>query len=305
MVARNALLMFKLHLTSNGTFVASLVPNTTARHRDDVGALYYVVVIIFIYACSIVLMITSYIRKNKEDRRLKRYMKEMAYVRKRELRMSLIAAAAKAASVGGGSCSAGSVSAVSQTRTRESKPQMELREGGIKETNETGIRVWMNESAESEMGSVSATGYPEVETQRMDLLRPETSRDHKDRRDLNAGGVRRKRKLDAWSVTRRASLLVPVIPGSAGTSRRSLDGRMLFHRGVTDCGLERRASSDLKDTKKKLMNLASGEPLNRMNCSHVEDSKNFEKLEREQVRISEENNPNGGDSNSLQIISII
>jgi len=31
----------------------------------------------------VVVMIASYIRKNKEDRRLRRYLKEMAFVRKR------------------------------------------------------------------------------------------------------------------------------------------------------------------------------------------------------------------------------
>ena len=50
---------------------------------DNIGALCYVVVIILLYACSILMMIASYIRKNKEDRRLKRYLKEMAFVRKR------------------------------------------------------------------------------------------------------------------------------------------------------------------------------------------------------------------------------
>ena len=50
---------------------------------DSVGALCYVVVIIILYACSILMLIASYIRKNREDQRLKRYLKEMAFVRKR------------------------------------------------------------------------------------------------------------------------------------------------------------------------------------------------------------------------------
>jgi len=53
-------------------------------HQDDnIGALCYVIVIIVLYACSILMMIASYIRKNNEDRRMKRYLKEMAFVRKR------------------------------------------------------------------------------------------------------------------------------------------------------------------------------------------------------------------------------
>ena len=35
------------------------------RIEDDVGALYYVVAVILIYGCSILMMIASYIRKNK------------------------------------------------------------------------------------------------------------------------------------------------------------------------------------------------------------------------------------------------
>jgi len=35
------------------------------RIQDDVGALYYVVAVILIYGCSILMMIASYIRKNK------------------------------------------------------------------------------------------------------------------------------------------------------------------------------------------------------------------------------------------------
>jgi len=35
------------------------------REQDDVGALYYVVAVILIYGCSILMMIASYVRKNK------------------------------------------------------------------------------------------------------------------------------------------------------------------------------------------------------------------------------------------------
>ncbi len=66
---------------------------------DDVGALTYVVVVILIYACSILMMIASYIRKNNVDQRLQRYLKEMAHVRKRQTQIQLLGAAARAASI--------------------------------------------------------------------------------------------------------------------------------------------------------------------------------------------------------------
>jgi len=77
---------FRVEQTENGSLVASLHRedgNQTMispggyynryRHRyhhfervqDDVGALYYVVAVILIYGCSILMMIASYIRKNK------------------------------------------------------------------------------------------------------------------------------------------------------------------------------------------------------------------------------------------------
>lgn len=67
--------------------------------KDDLGALYYVVAVIVIYGFSIVMMIASYIRKNKDDRRLKRYLQEMAFVRKRDRHMALMWAATKAANL--------------------------------------------------------------------------------------------------------------------------------------------------------------------------------------------------------------
>ena len=83
--------------SENGSFVASVLHKKNVHHDDDVGALYYVVVVILIYGCSILMMIASYIRKNNVDRKLNRYLKEMANVRKRERQMQLISAAAKAA----------------------------------------------------------------------------------------------------------------------------------------------------------------------------------------------------------------
>lgn len=81
----------------NGSLVAAVVPSTQLYVEDDsIGALCYVVVIIILYACSILMMIASYIRKNREDQRLKRYLKEMAFVRKREMRLTVLTAASRA-----------------------------------------------------------------------------------------------------------------------------------------------------------------------------------------------------------------
>lgn len=88
---------FKFEQNENGSFVVSVFQESrrSVHQQDDVGALYYVVAVILIYGCSILMMIASYIRKNKVDRRLNRYLKEMANVRKRERRMTLMSTAAK------------------------------------------------------------------------------------------------------------------------------------------------------------------------------------------------------------------
>ena len=86
---------FLIEKTGNRSFVASIVSDN--KHRDDdLGALYYVVAVIFIYGFSIVLMIASHIRKNKMDQKLTSYLKEMANVRKRERQIQLFNAAARA-----------------------------------------------------------------------------------------------------------------------------------------------------------------------------------------------------------------
>ncbi len=83
----------------SSVLVALQVHEGRKHAEDDVGALYYVVAVIFIYGCSILMMIASYIRKNKSDRKLSRYLKEMASVRKRERQFQLLSATAKAATI--------------------------------------------------------------------------------------------------------------------------------------------------------------------------------------------------------------
>ena len=90
---------FQISQVENGSLVASIIQDKNPYRSDDVGALYYVVAVIFIYGCSILMMIASYIRKNNNDRKLNRYIKEMAGVRKRETQMQLLSATAKAANL--------------------------------------------------------------------------------------------------------------------------------------------------------------------------------------------------------------
>ena len=87
---------FNVNKVENDTYVASLIEERRPGADDDVGALYYVVAVILIYGCSILMMIASYIRKNNTDRKLNRYLKEMAHVRKRERQLQLMNAAQKA-----------------------------------------------------------------------------------------------------------------------------------------------------------------------------------------------------------------
>lgn len=87
---RTSMLEFRIEPSGNSSFLARVVNKSKDPRDDDLGALYYVVIVILIYACSIVMMIASHIRKNKMDRRLNAYLKEMAFVRKKERQMQLV-----------------------------------------------------------------------------------------------------------------------------------------------------------------------------------------------------------------------
>lgn len=84
------MLELQIESTGNSTFVGKIVNKKKHDDRDDVGALYYVIVVILLYACSMIMMIASHIRKNKIDRKLNVYLKEMAFVRKRERQLQLV-----------------------------------------------------------------------------------------------------------------------------------------------------------------------------------------------------------------------
>ncbi|XP_063428174.1 uncharacterized protein LOC134711487 [Mytilus trossulus] len=82
----------EIHIKStsneNETFIA--VVDTVRKDNDDIGALYYVVAVVLIYGLSIVMMIASHIRKNKQDNQLRTYIKEMAMLRKTDRREKLV-----------------------------------------------------------------------------------------------------------------------------------------------------------------------------------------------------------------------
>ncbi|KAL8622523.1 hypothetical protein ACOMHN_034186 [Nucella lapillus] len=90
----------RLHQQENDTWVG-VIEDPRMGEKDDIGALYYVVAVILIYGLSIVMMIASHIRKNKQDCQLRAYLKEMALLRKADRRDKLmdrinsLAAAAK------------------------------------------------------------------------------------------------------------------------------------------------------------------------------------------------------------------
>ncbi|CAL1532282.1 unnamed protein product [Lymnaea stagnalis] len=84
-------LHIRLHQTqdSNGSWVG-YIEDPRRTSDDDIGALYYVVAVILIYGLSIVMMIASHIRKNKQDNQLRAYLKEMANLRKSDRREKVL-----------------------------------------------------------------------------------------------------------------------------------------------------------------------------------------------------------------------
>ena len=81
-------LQFRIETSNNETFGA-YVDNRQTNY-DNTGALYYVVAVVLIYGLSIVMMIASHIRKNKQDSQLRAYLKEMAALRKKSRREKIL-----------------------------------------------------------------------------------------------------------------------------------------------------------------------------------------------------------------------
>ncbi|KAL4236573.1 hypothetical protein ACF0H5_004958 [Mactra antiquata] len=81
-------LHFRFQTTNNETYLA-IVDNREMDY-DNIGALYYVVAVVLIYGLSIVMMIASHIRRNKQDGQLRSYLKEMAAIRKKNRREQLL-----------------------------------------------------------------------------------------------------------------------------------------------------------------------------------------------------------------------
>lgn len=81
-------LRFRVHTSNNETYVA--IVDTRETNYDNIGALYYVVAVVMIYGLSIVMMIASHIRRNKQDGQLRAYLKDMAALRKKNRREKLL-----------------------------------------------------------------------------------------------------------------------------------------------------------------------------------------------------------------------
>ncbi|XP_069127682.1 uncharacterized protein [Argopecten irradians] len=80
----------RLRIRTNNHTMEAVVETIRKSDSDDIGALYYVVAVVFIYGFSIVMMIASHIRKNKQDNQLRVYLKEMAVLRKNDRREKLV-----------------------------------------------------------------------------------------------------------------------------------------------------------------------------------------------------------------------
>ena len=72
-----------------GQVLDSQINNSTVMHQvpyDHAGAVYYILAVIFMYSCSILMMIGSFARKSKHDTHMSTYMKDMEMVGKMELK---------------------------------------------------------------------------------------------------------------------------------------------------------------------------------------------------------------------------
>ncbi|WAR23319.1 hypothetical protein MAR_036988 [Mya arenaria] len=81
-------LRFRIETSKNDSYTAHVEQQPT--DYDDTGALYYVVAVVLIYGLSIVVMIASHIRRNKQDGQLRSYLKEMAALRMKNRREQLL-----------------------------------------------------------------------------------------------------------------------------------------------------------------------------------------------------------------------
>lgn len=95
----NRRVTFRLFPIGNWTFIASIIqPDRIATNdtvaqgspHDPQGAVMYVVIVVFLWGFSIVLLIASYVRKNQSDRTISLYLEEIKVVRKQSRRQNLI-----------------------------------------------------------------------------------------------------------------------------------------------------------------------------------------------------------------------
>ena len=87
-------ILFRINKVTNDTFQATvieneLLPNATApvSSKDDPeGALYYVVVVLSVYAFAIVMFIASFVKKSGQDHGISVYMRDLEKVKRLEKR---------------------------------------------------------------------------------------------------------------------------------------------------------------------------------------------------------------------------
>ena len=95
-VREGSILKFKLSHLPNGTIIANILEyrpgqnnsNDTSQsdvdEYDDQGALFYVIVVVLIYGCSIVLMIGSSMKKSRDENLGHKYMQDLDRIKRLE-----------------------------------------------------------------------------------------------------------------------------------------------------------------------------------------------------------------------------
>ena len=82
-------LTFKLTPHGNDSFIGEIINGTGSKKSADYdheGAVYYVLAVVFMFGCSILLMIGSSMKKSKHDNEFTAYMKGLERLGKMELK---------------------------------------------------------------------------------------------------------------------------------------------------------------------------------------------------------------------------
>ena len=93
MISQEYKVAVKVFHFQNHTFIGKILEShnhTTATDQepyDSTGAMYYILAVIFMYSCSILMiMIGSFMKKSKHDNHIRHYMKDVEMVRRLELK---------------------------------------------------------------------------------------------------------------------------------------------------------------------------------------------------------------------------